>query len=253
MCLIVIGFRAHEHYPLIVAGNRDEFHDRPTQSARWWADKPDIAGGRDLKAGGTWLALHRGGRFATVTNFQGAKLESGKLKSRGLLVADFLECGLSPLEYLESIDGEAYAGFNLLVSDGRALGYLSNRGIDARLLDPGVYGLSNATLDAPWHKVERSKAVLQGLLDTDAVNETELLRLLSDRARGPSSEVKSGRLPFARAHALTAPFVVLPDYGTRCSSAVLADSDGRWQLLERQFDADGNARGDTQLSFTSQS
>ena len=249
MCLIVIGFRTHERYPLIVAGNRDEFHVRPTQSARWWADKPDILGGRDLQAGGTWLALHRRGRFATVTNYHGAKRANSALKSRGLLVTGFLECELEPLEYLGSIDGNAYAGFNLLVSDGETLAYLSNRGVDSRLLDPGLYGLSNATLDTPWHKVERSKASLRKLLDSDSVNETELMRLLDDRAKGPAGEVKSDRLPFARAHALTAPFVILPDYGTRCSTAVLADRNGGWQLLERRFDAEGRARGDTQLSF----
>lgn len=252
MCLIVIAFRAHERFPLIVAANRDEFHARPTQSARWWADKPDIAGGRDLQAGGTWLALHRSGRFATVTNYQSAKLESGKLESRGHLVTSFLECELSPLDYLQSIDGNAYAGFNLLVSDGASLGYLSNRGVDARLLDHGVYGLSNSTLDAPWHKVERSKASLLELLDNDKINETELMRLLGDRVKGPASEVKSARLPFARAHALTAPFIVMPDYGTRCSSTVLADHAGRWRLLERRFDAAGKSSGDTQLTFTSQ-
>ena len=252
MCLVVIGFRANERYPLIVAGNRDEFHVRPTQSARWWADKPDIGGGRDLQAGGTWLALHRRGRFATVTNYQSAKIESGKLSSRGLLVTGFLESDLEPLAYLRSIDGSAYAGFNLLVSDGKTLGYVSNRDADARLLDPGLYGLSNATLDTPWHKVERSKASLRQLLDNDTVNETELMRLLDDRAKGPAREVQSGRLPFARAHALTAPFVVLPDYGTRCSSTVLADRDGAWRLLERRFDAQGKKRGESQLSFDTQ-
>ena len=252
MCLVLIAYGVHPEWPLIVAGNRDEFHARPTQVAKWWPDKPDILGGRDLQAGGTWLALHRRGRFATVTNYQGAKKADAALESRGHLVTNFLECDLSPRHYLDTIDGSAYAGFNLLVSDGERLAYSSNRGIEARELEPGIYGLSNATLDTPWTKVERSKASLKDLLDNGTVNETGLLSILSDRKKGPAKEVASGRLPFATAYALTATFVVLPDYGTRCSSTVLVDDSGHWRFLERRFDATGETRGEVQFSFQAQ-
>ena len=72
MCLLVIAIRQHEKLPLIVAGNRDEFHARPTQRAHWWPDHTDVLGGRDLQAGGTWLAMLRNGRFAMVTNYRDA-------------------------------------------------------------------------------------------------------------------------------------------------------------------------------------
>ncbi len=42
MCLLVVAIDSHPRLPLIVAGNRDEFHARPTQEAHWWPDYPDI-------------------------------------------------------------------------------------------------------------------------------------------------------------------------------------------------------------------
>lgn len=249
MCLIVIAFQVDAGYPLVVGGNRDELHARPTQDARWWADQPDILGGRDLQAGGTWLAVHRSGRFAAVSNYRDAQPTRPGLRSRGDLVTAFLQSDASPVDYLQSISPANYSGFNLLVSDGDSLSYLSNRDGDVRELTPGIYGLSNATLDTPWEKVERSKRRLQELISNNAINETSLMRLLGDRNKGPVDEVRSERLPFATAHAFTAPFVVLPEYGTRCSTVVLADRDGRWSFLERRFDSNGRKTGESQHSF----
>lgn len=252
MCLVVIGWQQHSDYPLIVAGNRDEFHARPTQEAHWWPDDPDIVGGRDLQAGGTWLALHRGGRFATVTNFRDAQQTSAKFRSRGHLVADFLRGTKAPLEYLNAIDGPAYAGFNLLVGDGQTLAYLSNRGATALELSPGVYGLSNALLDSPWHKIVRSKSKLEKLIRDNQVNETQLFRLLGDRVKAPAGEIESDGLPFAMAHAISAPFIVLPDYGTRSSSVVILDAAGGWRLVERRFDASGKNTGESAFAVRTQ-
>jgi uncharacterized protein with NRDE domain len=251
VCLVVFAWQQHPDYPLIVAGNRDEFHARPTREAHWWPDQPDIVGGRDLQAAGTWLALHRNGRFATVTNYRDAVPPSPKMRSRGHLVTDYLQGSDDPLAYSNSIDDTAYAGFNMLLGDGKTLAWYSNRsnGESARILDAGVYALSNALLDSPWHKVLRSKAGLQDLLDRNKVNETELLRLLDDRSKAPSSEIDSDRLPFEKAHAISAPFIVLPDYGTRSSSIVLGKADGSWRFHERRFSPDGRTSGDSAFTF----
>ena len=251
MCLIVLGIDAHPDYSLILAANRDEFHARPTKEAHWWPDKPEVIGGRDLQAGGTWLALHRGGRFATVTNFSDAKAPSPEFHSRGFLVTGFLDGDLSPRDYLATIDEENYAGFNLLVGDDSEVAYLSNREEGDRVLEPGVYGLSNALLDGPWHKVEGSKAKLSALIAEDRVNETSLMRLMDDRERAPVDEVKSERLNFDTAHAITAPFIVLPDYGTRCTTIVMADRGGNWQFAEQRFDPSGKVTGESRFSFVS--
>jgi uncharacterized protein with NRDE domain len=249
MCLILIAFESAAEYPLLVAANRDEFHSRPTHAADWWADDRDILGGRDLQAGGTWLGLHRSGRFAAITNFRDAAPSRGGKRSRGLLVSEFLRSRVAPLDYLQSIETDGYAGFNLLVSDGRTLASLSNRDGPARELTAGVYGLSNATLDTPWEKVERSKRALNALLADNAVNETSLLRVLADRDKGSPDDVSSGHLPFATAHAITAPFIVLPEYGTRCSTVVMADRNDQWSLTERRFNAAGEKSGESRFSF----
>lgn len=250
MCLIVIAVGQHPEYPLIVAANRDEFHARATKDARWWPDKPDILGGRDLQAGGTWLAMHRNGRFATVTNFRDAVPPSPKLLSRGHLVTGFLESRLEPGNYLETIRESAYAGFNLIVGTADEVAYLSNREEGTRTLSPGTYGLSNALLDGPWHKVESSKEGLSSLLRDEQINETRLLRLMNDRDKAPVAEVEKGGLNFEAAHAITAPFIVTPEYGTRCTTVVLVDNHGRWRFTERRFDPAGRQTGESRFSFS---
>ena len=120
MCLVVIAHRAHPALPLIVAGNRDEFHGRPASAADWWPDRKNVLAGRDLEAGGTWLGIDRRGRFATVTNYRDADHPPPGLESRGHLVTDFLAAGDDPLGFVTALDGDRYAGFNLLgVADGR--------------------------------------------------------------------------------------------------------------------------------------
>ena len=147
MCLVVMAIGQHPDFPLILAANRDEFHARPAEQAHWWPDRPNIFGGRDLQAGGTWLAISPGGRFATVTNYQDAKAPSAENRSRGFLVTEFLGSALSPQEYLAGIEQDRYSGFNLIVGTRDQVGYLSNRGDGTRILEPGLYGLSNALLE----------------------------------------------------------------------------------------------------------
>ena len=251
MCLLVLALRTHPRLPVIVAGNRDEFHARPTQSAHWWPDKRNILGGRDLQAGGTWLAVHRDGRFAAVTNYRDARREKAGLRSRGDLVTGFLDADTGAIEYLESIDFDAYGGFNLVVSEGRSAGYLSNRGAGLRELPPGIYGLSNATLDDPWSKVTRTKARLAALIDADEVNETRLMRMLDDRDKASADEVETNGLSFSMAHTLTAPFIVHPEYGTRCSTVITVDDAGSVHFLERRFHPDGRPSGESKYAFES--
>ena len=41
----------------------------------------------------------------------------------------------------------------------------------------------------------------------------------------------------------------VPEYGTRCTTAVLVDNDGRWQFFERRFGNEGQCTGDSDFSF----
>ncbi len=249
MCLVVFAWQAHPQYRLIFSGNRDESHRRPTQDAHWWPDSESILAGRDLQAGGTWLAVSKTGRFATVTNFREGQTSRARRKSRGALVTNFVADSQSTQEYESSISDDEYAGFSLLVSDGESMSYLSNRDDVEAKLNPGIYGLSNASLDTPWSKVVRTKARLESLIDSDSVNETELMRLLADRTPAAVDDVAKHDLPFKIARALTAPFIVAPEYGTRSSSTILWGKDDNIDFCERRFDSTGNATGESRFRF----
>ncbi len=183
-----------------------------------------------------------------MTNFRDTDRPARRLASRGLLVTGFLEGELSPHDYTATIDGDRYAGFNLLVGDGRQVSYLSNRGGGRRELAPGVYAVSNATLDTPWPKVARTKARLGALVDDGRVNPTTLARLLDDRERARVAELETAGLPFEVAHALSAPFIVMPDYGTRSSTVITSDG-GRVSFSEYRYTPEGRQSGRDEFSF----
>src|SRR5690606_2782678 len=90
MCLILFAWRPGHTVPLVVAANRDEFYARPALPLAEWADAPGLLAGRDLEAGGTWLGLTRGGRFAALTNIRAPGKPLGRL-SRGELPSQFLQ------------------------------------------------------------------------------------------------------------------------------------------------------------------
>jgi uncharacterized protein with NRDE domain len=87
------------------------------------------------------------------------------------------------------------------------------------------------------------------LLTEDRINETELMRLMGDQQRAPADQVETDRFDFETAYALTAPFIVLPNYGTRCTTVILADRQGNWRFVERRFGPGGEKTGETRLSF----
>lgn len=255
MCLVVFAWKAHPDYKLIVAANRDEFHGRPSQDAHWWPDLPNVLGGRDLQAGGTWLAMSRSGRFATVTNYRERQPPRSGARSRGEIVTDFVTGESEAGSYVSSFAGETYAGVSVLAAntstdDGNeSIGYTSNRSDEAVTLEAGVYGLSNASLDTPWAKLVRTRETLAALVESDNVNTTELLRLLADKTPAASSEVDNTELPFKLARALTAPFIVSDTYGTRCSTTLMISNEGKAAFCERRFDPRGIATGDSTFSF----
>jgi len=249
MCLIVFAWDAHPDYRLVLAANRDELHRRPAKELHWWPDRTNVLAGRDLQAGGTWLAASRNGRFATVTNYREGQRKRAGLLSRGELVAGFVSDNRSPGDFLRSLDGDRYAGFSLLVTDGKELWCGSNRGDSPTRLESGIYGLSNAALDTPWPKLIRSRSGLESLLGQDRVNESELFRLLSDRTPAAVDEIDPGELSYELARAVSAPFIVSADYGTRCTTTVLWSADDKLSLTERRFRPSGDADGETRISY----
>ena len=237
MCLIVIGWQVHADYPLVVAANRDEFYARPTALADFWTDAPEILAGRDLEAGGTWLGTTRSGRFAAVTNVREPGAAQGQ-HSRGRLTQAFLAGHKNAADSIGEIDGAAYSGFNLLLSDGGALWYCSNRRETPLELPPGVYGLSNHLLDSPWPKLltarQRFAAALRNLPDR-----APLFDILADDEIVADTELPATGIPLDWERRLSAIFVRSEAYGTRASTVVVQAADGRMTFEERSFGPDG--------------
>lgn len=238
MCLIVVGWRVHGDYPLVVAANRDEFHARPTAFAGRWRDFPQLVGGRDLEAGGTWLGVSDGGRFAAVTNVREPGMAKGA-RSRGELTANFLSSSMSALTYARGLAPADYSGFNLLLGDGESLVYASNRDGEARVLPPGVYGLSNHVLDTPWPKLVRARERFTAALAA-LPGESAFFELLEDRDIMPDELLPATGVSLEWERRLSAIFVQSEAYGTRASTLVRVAADGSAILSERSFAPDGS-------------
>jgi uncharacterized protein with NRDE domain len=235
MCLILFAYDAHPHYRLVLAANRDEFYERPTEPLHFWEDHPEILAGRDLKLLGTWLGITRKGRFAAITNFRDPKELKENAPSRGDLVADFLKGNCKPVDYLQEIKAgaDAFNGFNLLIGDCDGLYYASNRGVWSRSLEPGIYGLSNHLLDTPWPKVRSGVACLKKLVKKkDAALFPGLETLLQNQERPPDDLLPETGVGLIWERRLAPIHISSPAYGTRCSSLLTIARTGRIHFKE---------------------
>lgn len=247
MCLILVAWHTHPEFPLVVAANRDEFFFRPTAAAAPWHGRPDVLGGRDLEAGGTWLGVSRAGRFAAVSNVREPGRPAGSV-SRGLLASRYLAGETDPRAYVAGISSDSFSGFNLLVSDAQTLCYLSNRAGAPRVLPAGLYGVSNHLLDTPWPKLVSAKARFRGALEA-LPDASEMFSLLADDEIAPDAELPATGVSLEWERRLSAIFVRSPDYGTRASTVVIRHRDGRGVLLERRFGPDVAGAAEVRLEL----
>ena len=245
MCLIVFAWHAHPDYPLVFAGNRDEFYTRRTRPAAWWGQAVSLLAGQDEEAGGTWFGITRRGRLAALTNVRAPTERNPHAPSRGALV-------LAALQTPEPVDRwlqrhahrtPVFNGFNLLAGDimpagGRTgtLHYYSNRLEDpVRPLAPGIYGISNAFLDTPWPKVTRAVAQFACSI-ANRVRTEDLVELMGDRELARDVELPSTGVPVDWERALSAIQIRANGYGTRATTIVTVRADGLVSFLERTFD-----------------
>ena len=228
---------------MVFAANRDELHARPTAAADWWSDHPHILGGRDLLAGGTWLAVDQGGRLAAVTNVPAT--EGGTFeKSRGHLVTGYLAGKRSADAFFSRLgtESETYGPYNLLVFDGVDFHYSSNQAATQRL-SPGTYAVSNAPLGTPWPKVRFAESALEATL---AAKEPAavLFEMLENRDLHDGG---SGGESLSRRH--TRVFVEDEQFGTRSSTVILVSRAGEVRFLERRHNPDGTRAGESDHRF----
>jgi len=242
MCLIVFAWRVIPGLPLVACANRDEFYDRPATPAGPWPDAPHIIAGRDLRGGGSWMGVTKTGpngpKFAALTNIRSPDDRRTDAPTRGALVADFLKGDLDAPAYLDRIAGsaQAYNGFNLVLGDREGMYWFSNRaGADPRngkALEPGIYGVSNSLLDAPWPKVVRTKATFASLLLQGAPEEA-YFEMLADTTRAPDMRLPDTGVPIDLERQLSAVCIEIPGYGTRTSTVVKMYLDAEPELHER--------------------
>lgn len=238
MCLIFIALKNHSKYKLVVAANRDEFYHRETAPAAFWQDHPQILGGRDLEAMGTWLGMTKTGRICMVTNFRDLKNIKTNAPSRGKLVTDFLMGRSSAEEYLKKVEARAdqYNGFSLIAGTVDALYYFSNYKQGVILLNSGLFGLSNHLLETPWPKVEKGKREIQSLLKKPDVRTADFFPMLSDETIGDDEQLPDTGVGLARERALSPAFIKSPGYGTRSSTVILVDYNNQVSFHERVYD-----------------
>jgi uncharacterized protein with NRDE domain len=237
MCVIFLAINQHPQYKFIVAANRDEFYERPTASAKFWKENPNVWAGKDLIHGGSWLGFTKSGRFAAVTNFRNPNQLKGDF-SRGDLVKNFLFGDEESIEYLEQLqfDKDKYTGFNLLVGDLKdnvKIAYYSNISNEIIELDSGIYGLSNHLLDTNWHKVKYGKLNFQNSLND--VSFEKLFTLLADKTPANDKDLPDTGIGFEREKILSSIFIETPIYGTRCSTVILLENNNTLNFAEKSF------------------
>jgi uncharacterized protein with NRDE domain len=240
MCILFIAVNQHPKYPLIIAANRDEFHQRPTTNSCFWEDKPNILAGRDDEAGGTWMGIHKDGSISALTNIRAPGKEVANAVTRGELVMNFLEGDKKQRRKYAgqlSESREKYNGYNLLFGNLKQLYVYNNFDDEVTALEDGVYGLSNASLNSPWPKISTGRDALAkycrhaNMLDTE-----HLFELLKNDTTAEDDALPKTGVPLEWERRLSSIFIQSEDYGTRSSTVLLLDNEGHVTWEERSFD-----------------
>ena len=237
MCTLAAFVRVFPTHPLVVAANRDEYLARPaTPPMLLREESPRAFGGRDLRAGGTWLGASEAGLVAGMLNRRTATPPDPTCRSRGQLCLDLLGCATAAEAAVRVAAEPAgrYNPFNLLLADRRDAFVVSqprNERPGATRLEPGLHLLTNLDLNDPT--CPRITASHRGFAaagdgfgrdgDVDALV-ARLQTVLADHAtaldpRGPGSLC-----------------VHMGPYGTRSSSVLLVPAVAE---PVRYFHADG--------------
>jgi uncharacterized protein with NRDE domain len=260
MCLIAIALNRHPKWPVVITANRDEFFDRPTRSAHWWDES--FFGGRDLQAGGAWMAVRSDGSFAAVTNVRvpsSTDANAPQAKTRGAIVPAAMG-GATSLELMAIIEQSSLCNFiGGALWPTIDLSFQTNRAgqENSVLLELGkVHTVSNGCLNDPWPKSAKLAVALDQLLTSDQdVHgiEARCFNLLSDTQVAPDSELPSTGVPLDWERVLSSAFITLEkqtdkpscdthflrSYGTRSSTVICLSDRGLLSFCERTWAIDG--------------
>ncbi|AOD13997.1 NRDE family protein [Xanthomonas fragariae] len=252
MCLVALAWKAHPRWRLLLAGNRDELHGRPAAPlARWAAPADSVLAGRDLRSGGSWVGLGSDGRAAVVTNVRDP-LATASGRSRGHLIADYLAGSLDARAYAHDLATAAdeFPPFNLLLCDDQRCEHLSNHPPLARMLAPGIHGMSNGPLDAHWPKTAALTMVLRDWCAADSGDLQPLWTALGNPATAPDAQLPHTGIDLSSERLLAAAFIKGTNYGTRASTLIAVDHQGHGLIHERRFGPNGVFQGETRLEIS---
>jgi uncharacterized protein with NRDE domain len=221
MCTLAIYFRVAPEWPVIIAANRDEFLERPALDPTVLIDDPGVIGGKDLRAGGTWLGISEHGLVCGLLNRRADEGGNPMARSRGLLCLDALRRSTAAEAacFAAAEDGASYNPFNLLIASREAAFVAYNRGREIELVElmPGLHLLSNQDVDDfECPKISRSYGRFAALGDRAEFRRdpiamrAELGRLLADHSA--ELDPRTGRPASLCVH--------LENYGTRSSSMI---------------------------------
>ena len=232
MCLIVFAHYTHPKYPFILLANRDEYYERPTRQLGFWDKEADLIGGRDLRAGGTWLAMNRSGAFAAVTNVR-MSIVQPHAKSRGFLPIDFLKSSQTSEAYMQKLLNQRrmYNGYNLLTRKMDTIFHFNNQLGIINEVSPGIHGLCNASLNTSWPKLEVLKERFKLTIEKEFDKE-ELLNLMMDKQIVKDELLPETGITQDMERDLSSIFIDMPTYGTRSTALIIIDSHNVIDLTE---------------------
>ena len=251
MCLILFSYKTHPNYKLIVAANRDEFYERPTQVADFWEDHNSILAGRDLEAGGTWMGVNTSGSLSMLTNYRDLKNLKSNAPSRGKLVSDYLIANLHPRDYLVALDhvSDQHNGYNIVLGNADDIWYYSNVQKKIYMLGSGIYGLSNSLLDTSWPKVRKGKEKFSEILKNHEIKPEDLFEALYDDHLAPDEMLPDTGVGLEMERMLSSMFIKSPTYGSRCSTVMTIDQHNNLAFIERTYDTSTFAFSDKKFEF----
>ncbi len=202
MCTLVILRRPGHGWPVVLAANRDEMADRRWRPpGRHWPDRPEIVGGHDALAGGTWLGLNDQGVAAGIMNRRATLGPEAGKRSRGELVLEALDHADADAAAvaLADLDGTAYRPFNMVIADNRDGYWLANRGDGRGIVEvrPLPAGLSMITAedrnDPACPRIAAHLARFEAAEPPapDATDWADWERLMADRDATPGADPRA--------------------------------------------------------------
>ncbi|WP_339723305.1 NRDE family protein [uncultured Paraglaciecola sp.] len=237
MCILFVAVNQHKDYPLIIAANRDEFFKRETAESHLWHIGNGIIAGKDLQAGGTWMGINKQGYIASLTNVRDPQKISADAITRGELATHYLQKPDVNYQQILRSSKDNYNGYNLLFGKWNELAVYNNHLDQIQQLSSGYYGLSNASLNSPWPKINKGVAKLEEYCqDGHDINPEVLFNLLLDKTLAADEDLPQTGVPIDWERRLSSIFILGEDYGTRSSTVLKVDKQQNVDWYERTYD-----------------